>query len=673
MRQLCILFLVLILGTGIAHAAPGDTTWVQANKVRLTYYNDYDTIVRFPNGSTSYKKVLMYFTLGKYQCPGYNPSNPGEVSQGGTGWCGDWDYTVQNILMTPQGDTLELGRLITPYANTNWPRTPWTWKQPYVFDVTDFYPALRDSATVRIHYSGYSGGFTANIRFAFVEGTLARPVLGIRRLWHGDFAYGHGATPINTALDTLAYVTPTGTAIARARINITGHGGDDNSCAEFCPNVYTLKQDNTVIVRQNFFRETCGDNDLYPQSGTWIYDRANWCPGASVLTFTHPVSLGAHRLNLSFPPYTSPTTQGGSPASYTLDGAVIYYGAPTTAFDVALEEVKAPTSDPRFFRLNPFGGAPIVTVRNLGGDNITQLNFTYGADGHTQTYTWIGNLPASASTDVVLPPIPTADLTSGTHNFTVSVDTPPSDADIHQEDNHLTTTYTGIPSWPNRFAMQFKANDQAHASRPGVSQTSWRIESLTDSIYKMRNNCRVNALCRDTVDLPVGQVFHLVVADTVFYAFRDIPTGTDVGHTGGDGVRGFTNVSGYIRALNLGVNTRIAIPAGLTGNFEGNFGGGFTQYFITAPTVSISPASAPARLELSPNPATDKVGVQVEGNAVPGVYLVQDLLGRTVLTVQAPVGSAELDVHTLPNGAYRVRFLSVSGKPFQPSPLIIAR
>ncbi|HTN16311.1 MAG TPA: hypothetical protein VL092_01425, partial [Chitinophagaceae bacterium] len=75
------LFLVLGLAIG-AKAAPGDTTWVQAQKdIWLDYYNNFDTTVNFPDGSTKYRKVIMIFTLGKYICPG-SPT-----------YCSDWDYT----------------------------------------------------------------------------------------------------------------------------------------------------------------------------------------------------------------------------------------------------------------------------------------------------------------------------------------------------------------------------------------------------------------------------------------------------------------------------------------------------------------------------------------------------------------------------------------------------
>ena len=32
------------------------------------------------------------------------------------------------------------------------PRTPWGWKQRYYFDVTDFYPVLKNAATIRLSY-----------------------------------------------------------------------------------------------------------------------------------------------------------------------------------------------------------------------------------------------------------------------------------------------------------------------------------------------------------------------------------------------------------------------------------------------------------------------------------------------------------------------------------------
>ena len=161
MKRLLALLPAILLAAFVS-AAPGDTTKVQSFAgLQMDHYGAFDTTVEFPDGSVAYRKILMNFTLGKYQCPGNPPPQ----------YCGDWDYDVHMFIMTKTGDTLEIGRFITPYANASYARTPWTWKQRYVFDVTDFYNQLKDSATVRIFYSGYSWGFTADVRFDMIEGT----------------------------------------------------------------------------------------------------------------------------------------------------------------------------------------------------------------------------------------------------------------------------------------------------------------------------------------------------------------------------------------------------------------------------------------------------------------------------------------------------------------------
>src|ERR1700743_3686005 len=98
MRKIYLFFLLFFVCSYVnVKAAPGDTTWVQAqNDIQIDYYNNFDANVSFPSGAVSYRKIIMVFTLGKYQCPA------------GSQYCGDWDYTIQNYLMTPAGDTLEL-------------------------------------------------------------------------------------------------------------------------------------------------------------------------------------------------------------------------------------------------------------------------------------------------------------------------------------------------------------------------------------------------------------------------------------------------------------------------------------------------------------------------------------------------------------------------------------
>ena len=44
------------------------------------------------------------------------------------------------------------------------------------------------------------------------------------------------------------------------------------------------------MYTQEIWRDDCGENPLYPQGGTWIYDRANWCPGDKATTREHELT-----------------------------------------------------------------------------------------------------------------------------------------------------------------------------------------------------------------------------------------------------------------------------------------------------------------------------------------------------------------------------------------------
>ncbi len=279
MKKYLYLLLFALCCNTVSKAAPGDTTWVQANNVDLPWYGSYDTSIVFPTAGKSYRAIYMIFTLGKYMCPA------------GSTYCGDWDYTVQNYLITPGGQSYEIGRLITPYANAGAPRTPWSWLQHYVYDVTDYAPILHDSATMRIFFSGYSGGFTGNIMFAFIEGTPDRQVTGIKRLWGGSYSYGDtshlGTHDINLHFLPVTDTAPEFTEAATLKFTVTGHGSDPNYCNEFCSHHYYVFLNGTQIDSYVIWRPNCGMNELYPQSGTWLYERANWCPGAIVYSEYH--------------------------------------------------------------------------------------------------------------------------------------------------------------------------------------------------------------------------------------------------------------------------------------------------------------------------------------------------------------------------------------------------
>ena len=651
MRKFLYAILIVMGCSQVSQAAPGDTTWVYANNVQLDYFNNFDTTVAFPDASKTYRRIYMIFTLGKYVCPG-SPQ-----------YCGDWDYTVQNYFMAKHAtDTFELGRLITPYAHTNSGRFTANWTNRYIFDVTDYYPALHDTGTVRIHYSGYSGGFTANIKFAFIEGTPERQVLQIDRLWHGDFSYGHG-TPINTALGTLNRTPPSGMAAASIKMNITGHGGDNTNCAEFCPNVYTLAVNGTQIVQQPFFRTDCSENDLYYQSGTWIYSRANWCPGALVRTLSHDLTVPAgspYSIAMAFPAYTSTPSPSGSQASYTIDGAVIYYGATNKTLDAALTDIIAPTDAEYHWRENPTSMAPRFMVRNTGSATINSITIEYNVDGQLpHTFTWSLPILPFHERELQSIPLPGLSLSAGVYGFSAKIISINGTADDDVTNNALKSTFTAAPTWPADLDIQQKSNNEVLSGTSNICETSWRIEDAMGNIVKQKNDCPIGTICEDSVHLSDG-AYRFIVNDSSALGYYDIPSMGAVTVSQGDGLASYSSTNGYIRVFDLN-GFSIALP----GYFAGNFGKGFTQYFHVGTPLAVKAvlSGSPRMLKVFPNPASTDILIVVDGKgSMDGSIAVTDITGRILMQKPYHFGILSIDASTLSNGLYQVVYSPADGQ-----------
>ena len=94
---------------------------------------------------------------------------------------------------------------------------------------------------------------------------------------------------------------------AMLKMTTTGHGFDNNaSAAEFKPIDYFVKVDGTLLIHNTIGIQDCGENPIYPQGGTWIYDRANWCPGKRAQAFEHDITTqitagDSIELNIDFP------------------------------------------------------------------------------------------------------------------------------------------------------------------------------------------------------------------------------------------------------------------------------------------------------------------------------------------------------------------------------------
>lgn len=622
---------VFLLGCSFAaQANPGDTTWVQANHVNLDYYNNFDTSVAFPDGSTSYRKILMIFTLGQYNCPS------------GTQYCHQWDYTVQNYVMTKGGDTMELSRLITPYATSGWSRFGSSWQQPYVFDVTDFYSLLKDTAGIRIHYSGYSGGFTADIKFAFIEGTPDRNVTGIKQLYDFSHSYGDTANPINNAFVTISDTAPAGTESATLKYIVTGHGSDANGCCEFAAHSYDVNLNGNTIATRTLWRNDCGLNELYPQGGTWVYERANWCPGALVRPIYHDlpgITAGMpFDVNIQFEPYTS----SGNFGSYTSNAIVFFHGSFNKALDASLDNILAPTTDPEHYRENPSGSIPQILVHNSGADTITKIDFSYGVkDSIMHSYTWNGVLAPLADTIINLPAL--AELTNmsiagatGTYQFNVQIDGVNGSPDEDSTNNKLSSEFNIAPVWPGDLILTLKTSNITSSFTIGNPHQAWEITDMDGNVVASRDNTAQSTTYIDTIPLPAAGFYKLTITSENGMGLHWWPfDGNNQVKVGSFTVQ---NLSG------------IKLPMKnypYSGQAHDDWGAAYSQYFTVAEAghTAVNDIMYENLVRIYPNPATDFVHVDFSQKpAQPVSVELMNILGQKVY--QATTNNQHIQINT---------------------------
>jgi len=250
----------------------------------------------------------------------------------------------------------EIGRFITPYGNgLSLGNDGFTW----VYDVTDYRSLLSDS----VHITAGNFQELLDLEFHMIEGTPSREVLKIDKVYSG-YWYLENFEEI-VAPDTIALLAEASSFKVKTRT--TGHLFDNpTNCAEFCEKIQSVDVNGELIAEWQILQE-CSDNPLYPQGGTWIYDRAGWCPGMDVT-----------EQNIEITPYvTSDTvildynTQYDQYGRYILEVHLFSYGEHNFNVDASVEEVIAPNKLKRYGRYNPTTAAPIIVIGNNGYDNLT--------------------------------------------------------------------------------------------------------------------------------------------------------------------------------------------------------------------------------------------------------------------------------------------------------------
>ena len=129
-------------------------------------------------------------------------------------------------------------------------------------------------------------------RFEYVAGAPEYPYSHVEEVWQGTYNFGDPANlqPVDTAVvgvfdDVQA---------AKLRLVTTGHGWGDNNtgnAAEFYHAVHHLQVNGEDTYTQDLWTDCYPNPDgCQPQSGTYQYDRAGWCPGVIAQPYVYDIS-----------------------------------------------------------------------------------------------------------------------------------------------------------------------------------------------------------------------------------------------------------------------------------------------------------------------------------------------------------------------------------------------
>ncbi|MCE3226786.1 MAG: hypothetical protein K0S32_1337 [Bacteroidetes bacterium] len=633
-KAVLVLVLLFEMISGSIRSNPGDTTWVTIwNQRKLTYYGNYDTTASLPTG-LRYRKIRMHYILGRYACPA------------GSQYCGSWDYTTQIYAKPPGTDTVEIARIITPYA-TDWLTT--NRKHDYVVDVTDYSPVLDGNLGFMFRYEGYSFGFTITLKLELIEGVPPMDAQKVKNIYDGYYAFGKTADPIENHLSvqTMSYASPG--SVAMIKNSISGHGSDDTQCSEFCSKYYQLKLNSSQIAQHQIWRNDCGSNDVYPQTGTWLYERANWCPGAVVWPIYHDITSlttanNSFSVDIDMEPYTAPN-QANAQGGYNFISQLVSYSAPNHSVDVSIEDIVSPTQNENFYRSNPACHNPVIRIKNVGTNSITTVVFSYGLKNQAPlTHTWTGSLAYLQQTDVVFPPSLSIYTNNVSSDFQIAITSVNGNGPDQNNfnDTYISKTSPPIVTYPKDFVIFFAANNATNTVTQN-NETSYKLEDENGNIIMTRNNVPNLTSYSDTVHLQPG-CYKLTATDSgcdgfSWWAYQY--------YTPNPG-------TGALRFNYTTFNTSFY-------TMNGDFGCSQVKYFRVANTTSTSvneSVIANNFVEVFPNPATDQAFMRFDLKSSQDInYKIIDLTGKIIFRKHLSNVLAvyeTIDLHKIASGSYVV-------------------
>ena len=419
----------------------------------------YKETVVFPDSGTQWAKIILVQTL---KCDSATKADKYP--------CGEWDYIWNTFIKIPDKDTFEtysIGSFVTPYGKRLklGGEQGWQWN----YDVTDYAPILHGTLDI---VTGNNQELL-DLKFLFIKGKPVRNVIKVENIYpYGNYKYEYLATDSILKPKKLALLSNADAYKLKAIISGHGHAGPRN-CCEWDSKTHSYYINDWEHFRWNVWKD-CGNNPIYPQGGTWPFDRAGWCPGTKVdeyeFELTPRVTPG-DTIDFDYGiEYFS--DNGEKDGTFRMSHQLITYGSPNFKNDGAVVDIITPTDADQYSRFNPDCSSPRIIIQNTGAYTLRSLQITYGlTNGKKSVYQWQGNLDFLEKEEVWLPQPDWKGLAKN-QEFVVTVSQPNGVEDENILNNTLLSKVKLPEVFPGEFILQIKTNNLGRAQENAFTITN---------------------------------------------------------------------------------------------------------------------------------------------------------------------------------------------------------
>ena len=406
----------------------------------------YSVNVNFPKSRKLWKKIIMVHTL---KCDNRTSADSYP--------CGEWDYIWNTLISSTDDSTSEvfsIGSFVTPYGKQLdlGGEDGWAWS----YDITDYAPILKGTKKV----TAGNNQELLDLKFFFIKGIPARNILKVENIYpFGEYKYFEVSDDLKLKQKAVNLLSTAEGFKIKTIISGHGHEGPRN-CCEWDSKTHTYYLNNWELFRWNVWKD-CGNNPLYPQGGTWPFDRAGWCPGTKVDEYQFELTPFVYPgesilIDYGIEPYSD---NGEGNGFFFMTHQLFSYGEPNYETEVELLEIITPSSKKTYRRLNPDLSQIKIIIKNNGKFEIRSLKIEYGlVDGVKSVYNWVGDLKFLKEKIIDLPKPDWSGLRIK-RDFFVQIKNPNNNVDQDPSNNKMVVSIRIPKIFPKKFKMKLQTNN----------------------------------------------------------------------------------------------------------------------------------------------------------------------------------------------------------------------